>query len=68
MEGARCRRGGNRRSGPRGPAKKRVLVGSGDGSAVELIEVQIEGRKRMPATAFVNGQHLDEHEILGVIA
>ena len=50
------------------PMKKRVLVASGDGSAVELLEVQIEGRKRMPAVAFVNGQHLDENEILGVIA
>jgi methionyl-tRNA formyltransferase len=47
------------------PLKKRLLVSSGEASALELIEVQIEGRKRMPVEAFLNGQHLDENETLG---
>ncbi len=44
------------------PLKKRLLVSSGEGSALELLEVQIEGRKRMPAEAFLNGHRLDENE------
>jgi methionyl-tRNA formyltransferase len=47
------------------PLKKRLLVSSGEGSALELLEVQIEGRKRMPAEAFLNGHHLEENESLG---
>jgi methionyl-tRNA formyltransferase len=47
------------------PQKKRLLVSSGEGTALELLEVQVEGRKRMPAEAFVNGHRLDENEILG---
>jgi methionyl-tRNA formyltransferase len=47
------------------PLKKRVLVSCGESSALELIEVQIEGRKRMPAVAFRNGHRLDENEALG---
>jgi methionyl-tRNA formyltransferase len=45
--------------------KKRLLVACGEGSTLELLEVQVEGRKRMPAQAFLNGQHLDENEVLG---
>ena len=37
----------------------------GDGTALELIEVQVEGRKRMSAAAFLNGHHLKDDEILG---
>jgi methionyl-tRNA formyltransferase len=46
------------------PLKKRLLVSCGESSALELIEVQIEGRKRMPAEAFLNGHRLDENEAL----
>jgi methionyl-tRNA formyltransferase len=46
------------------PLKRRLLVSAGEASALELIEVQIEGRKRMPAEAFLNGHHLEENEIL----
>ena len=45
--------------------KKRLLVGCGEWTALELIEVQVEGRKRMSAEAFLNGQHLRDDEILG---
>jgi len=50
------------------PLKKRLLVECGEGSALEAIEVQIEGRKRMPAEAFLNGHHLNENETLGAKA
>ena len=40
-------------------------VACGDGAIIELIEVQLEGRKRMAAEAFANGQHLNENDILG---
>ena len=48
--------------------KKRLLVGCGEATTLELIEVQVEGRKRMPAEAFLNGQQLLDHETLGVTA
>jgi len=45
---------------------KPLLVACGEG-ALELIEVQMEGRKRMPAADFVNGQRLAENEIIGPV-
>jgi len=47
------------------PQKRRLLVSCGEASTLELIEVQVEGRKRMPAAAFLNGHRLDENEFLG---
>jgi methionyl-tRNA formyltransferase len=35
------------------------------GSALELREVQMEGRKRMSAADFANGQRLSQNEVLG---
>jgi methionyl-tRNA formyltransferase len=46
--------------------KKRLLIDCGANTSLEAIEMQIEGRKRMPAEAFLNGQHLNENETLGV--
>ncbi|HEX3748408.1 MAG TPA: methionyl-tRNA formyltransferase [Bryobacteraceae bacterium] len=43
---------------------KPPVVRCGTG-ALELVEVQLEGRKRMPAAAFANGQRLSENEIAG---
>jgi methionyl-tRNA formyltransferase len=43
---------------------KPVRVGCGAGS-LELLEVQLQGRKRMPASDFANGQRLLENERLG---
>jgi methionyl-tRNA formyltransferase len=40
----------------------RVVCGEG---ALELIEVQLEGRKRIAAEAFANGQHIGDGGILG---
>ena len=48
--------------------KKRLMIACGEGSVLEAIEVQVEGRKRMPAEAFLNGQQLTNDEILGVKA
>jgi methionyl-tRNA formyltransferase len=47
------------------PDHKRLLVHCGNRTMLELLEVQLEGRKRMPAEAFLNGQHLNENEALG---
>jgi methionyl-tRNA formyltransferase len=41
-----------------------LVVGCGSGS-LELVEVQLEGRKRMAAADFANGQRLNENDILG---
>jgi len=43
---------------------KPLTVACGSG-ALELVEVQMEGRKRMPAADFANGHRLTENEILG---
>ena len=48
--------------------ENRLIAGCGYGTALELFEVQIEGRKRMPASAFLNGQRLMDDEILGAEA
>ncbi len=43
----------------------RLFVGCGDGSSLELIELQIEGKKRMPASDFVHGYRPQPDEKLG---
>lgn len=43
----------------------KVLAGCGGGTALELVEVQPEGKKRMPAGDFVNGYRPKEGERLG---
>ncbi len=46
---------------------KPPIVATGEGG-LELVEVQLEGRKRIAAADFANGQRLKENEILGVSA
>lgn len=46
------------------PARRRLLASTGAG-ALELVEVQLEGKNRIPAAAFLNGQHVADNEILG---
>jgi methionyl-tRNA formyltransferase len=41
-----------------------LVVACGNG-ALELLQVQMEGRKRLPAVDFANGQRLAENEVLG---
>jgi len=43
----------------------RLLVGCGQGTALELDEVQIEGKRRMTAQQFINGYHPKPGEPLG---
>jgi methionyl-tRNA formyltransferase len=45
--------------------RKRLMVACGGGTLLELLEVQIEGRKRVSAEAFLNGQRLSDNETLG---
>ncbi len=42
-----------------------LLVGCGAGGALELREVQLEGKKRMPARDFIHGYHPSHGEKLG---
>jgi methionyl-tRNA formyltransferase len=43
---------------------KRLLAGTGKG-VLELLEVQLEGRNRVPAAAFMNGTRLAGDDMLG---
>jgi len=42
-----------------------LIVGCGSGSALQLLEVQLEGKKRMPAADFVHGYQPRIGEMLG---
>ena len=54
------------RMAPQGtPATPGRVVTCGDGRMLELLEVQLEGRKRMSAEAFANGQRITNNDILG---
>jgi len=55
-------------SGPPGSlsvGERRVLVACGGGTSLELLEVQLEGRKRITVEAFINGQRIGHNEVLG---
>lgn len=45
--------------------QKKLYAACGSGTVLELIEVQTEGRKRMDAAAFLNGQRLSDTELMG---
>jgi len=54
------------RMAPQGtPATPGRVVTCADGGMLELLEVQLEGRKRMSAEAFANGQRITNNDILG---
>jgi methionyl-tRNA formyltransferase len=44
---------------------RKLIASCGGGTALELLEVQLEGRKRISGEAFANGQHLSDNEVLG---
>ena len=44
---------------------RRVIAGCGGNTALELLEVQLEGKGKIPAEAFANGQRLTENDTLG---
>ena len=43
-----------------------LRVGCGDGAVVELVEVQMEGKKRMAASEFLRGYQVRSGERLGI--
>jgi methionyl-tRNA formyltransferase len=43
--------------------RRRLFAGCGDGS-IEILEVQLEGKKRMDAAAFLNGSPIQTGEVL----
>jgi methionyl-tRNA formyltransferase len=45
--------------------RDRMFAGCGDGSAIELLEVQAEGKRRMPAAEFLRGFQIRSGERLG---
>jgi methionyl-tRNA formyltransferase len=45
--------------------ERRVLVACGGDTSLELVEVQLEGRKRVAVEAFINGQRIEDNEVLG---
>ena len=46
-------------------SKRRAAVACGEAAALELVEVQMQGRKRIPVDAFLNGQRPTSGEKLG---
>lgn len=44
---------------------ERLLVGAGNGTALDLVEIQLEGKKRMSARDFINGYQPKPGERLG---
>ena len=58
MQNAECKMGELRVEG------RRLLVGCGDG-ALELLEVQLEGKRRISAADFLNGARIQPGEKLG---
>ena len=42
-----------------------LYVSCGDGTALEIVELQPEGKKRMSATDFIHGYHPTAGEVLG---
>jgi len=45
--------------------KKRVFAVCGDGATLELLDLQLAGKKRMPVEPFLNGYHLTEKDTFG---
>ena len=42
-----------------------IAVSCGDGNCVELLELQLEGKKRMDAASFINGRQISVGTVLG---
>jgi methionyl-tRNA formyltransferase len=59
---SRVAAGGSGTPGTLAPRPLRVTCGAG---GLELIEVQLEGRKRITAEEFANGQRITDNDILG---
>ena len=44
----------------------RLYVGAGAGTLLELLEIQLEGKKRLPVAEFLRGSAPHPHEVLGL--
>lgn len=44
---------------------KRLVVSCGDGNCLEILELQLEGKKRMDAKSFLAGNKIDINTVLG---
>ncbi len=61
-------RPGGTASGPPGSldaTKSGLNVACGQATSLEILELQLEGRKRLPAAAFLRGCHLVENDLFG---
>jgi methionyl-tRNA formyltransferase len=47
--------------------RKRLFVACGHATTLEILELQLEGRRRASAADFLNGQRISENEILGAV-
>lgn len=47
--------------------RKRLFVACGHATTLEILELQLEGRRRATAADFLNGQRIGENEILGAV-
>jgi methionyl-tRNA formyltransferase len=45
--------------------RNRLFAACGEGGWLEILELQVEGRKRISAANFLNGQHIGENELFG---
>lgn len=45
-----------------------LIIGCGGNTSLELIEVQVEGKKRMPASDFARGYRLTDKTIFGLVS
>ncbi|MGC4054320.1 MAG: methionyl-tRNA formyltransferase [Paludibaculum sp.] len=46
-------------------AGRKLFAACGGATALELLEIQVEGRKRVDAPSFLNGQRLSDTDLLG---
>ena len=44
---------------------KRLIVCCGDGKCLEILEIQAEGKKKMPARDYLSGNRVELHSIIG---
>ncbi|MEK7408497.1 MAG: methionyl-tRNA formyltransferase [Acidobacteriota bacterium] len=61
-------RPGGTASGPPGSldaTRSGLSVACGQATSLEILELQLEGRKRLPAAAFLRGCHLVENDLFG---
>ena len=57
---------GNNKPGEVIDSNGRLIVCCGDGKCVELKTVQLEGKKRMEVSAFLNGYPIEKGTVLGL--